>query len=215
VKQDADANLRKGGGAGGGPHGAMPAEASPGAAGGGSSRSTPSTGTSRVWPTSVYQLRPGVNDSWNSYQVIPDPPPCTLSPAPCALLSWLHALPVRSVGKLAEPVPRSPCPQGSCDGGLDAPSHCQPRPHTGTHSPGNRTHTPAHTRSQTPPHDLSSPPSPIQAANRGKQATVAEWKAARQALHDARSQLLARAGPREREMLLRMMGGAPSVSRPI
>ncbi len=48
---------------------------------------------------------------------------------------------------------------------------------------------------------------PLQAANRGKQATVAEWKAARQALQDARDALIADAGPKERERLLATLGG--------
>lgn len=50
----------------------------------------------------------------------------------------------------------------------------------------------------------------LQAANRGKQATVAEWKAARQALHDARDALIADAGPKERERLLATLGGVCS-----
>ncbi len=50
----------------------------------------------------------------------------------------------------------------------------------------------------------------LQAANRGKQATVAEWKTARQALQDARDALIADAGPKERERLLATLGGVCS-----
>ena len=49
-----------------------------------------------------------------------------------------------------------------------------------------------------------------QAANRGKQASVADWKAARQALHEARDAIIAAAGPLERERLMATMGGGSS-----
>ena len=50
----------------------------------------------------------------------------------------------------------------------------------------------------------------LQAATRGKQATVAEWKAARQALQDALDALIADAGPKERERLLATLDGVCS-----
>lgn len=42
----------------------------------------------------------------------------------------------------------------------------------------------------------------FQAANRGKQVSVADWKAKRQQLHDAWEDLIAKAGPKERMRLL-------------
>ena len=42
----------------------------------------------------------------------------------------------------------------------------------------------------------------FQAANRGKQVSVAEWKAKRQQLHDRWEELIAKAGPKERMRLL-------------
>ena len=46
----------------------------------------------------------------------------------------------------------------------------------------------------------------FQAANRGKQVSVAKWKAKRQQLHDRWGELIAKAGPKERMRLLHGQG---------
>ena len=138
-----------------------------------------SAGAPAQWPTSPYTWRPGVNDSWNLYQV-------------SALLLRL-ARPLVILG--LEIASDSLCTHKT----LNA-RPCLWFTPAAVHAGGQRS---VYLRADA---DRMSSAFPLQAANRGKQATVAEWKAARQALHDARESLLDQAGPKERERLLATFG---------
>jgi hypothetical protein len=149
------------------------------------------------WPTSVYMLKPGVNDSWNSYQVLSfsfslslsgNSYAFCLSHALCFACVYIH---------IHAPMHRICVPKS-----VRAYVRVYLLEDTRMIGPRACIQWSLLTHCVRPPQLLAPP----QAANRGKQATVGEWKTARQALRDARDALIARAGPSEKEMLLRSFG---------